>query len=200
MVEHASPRWFTARTARSQFVHAGRCREFARHQWGRSPRRCGCGCTAGAYPPRATSGRHQLALSMPRRGLAAIRRKSLKRQGPALFGTGPHQSASARTTGLEPATTGSTVRYSNQLSYVPSDRNTLHFLGISPETTRIRRLHATLCLPDTLAVYSLFSCLPRHSPHSPDSITSLGAKSSVVERVRPIDHADRRTLSQNPRF
>ena len=25
----------------------------------------------------------------------------------------------ARTTGLEPATTGSTVRYSNQLSYVP---------------------------------------------------------------------------------
>src|SRR5437016_5811804 len=26
---------------------------------------------------------------------------------------------SARTTGLEPATTGSTVRYSNQLSYVP---------------------------------------------------------------------------------
>jgi hypothetical protein len=29
---------------------------------------------------------------------------------------------SARATGLEPATTGSTVRYSNQLSYAPSDR------------------------------------------------------------------------------
>ena len=29
-------------------------------------------------------------------------------------------STRARTTGLEPATTGSTVRYSNQLSYVPS--------------------------------------------------------------------------------
>jgi hypothetical protein len=27
--------------------------------------------------------------------------------------------STARTTGLEPATTGSTVRYSNQLSYVP---------------------------------------------------------------------------------
>src|SRR5262249_51576730 len=35
--------------------------------------------------------------------------------------TNRHRSASARATGLEPATTGSTVRYSNQLSYAPSD-------------------------------------------------------------------------------
>src|SRR5262249_38515165 len=46
-------------------------------------------------------------------------RNPWKRQGPALFCTGPHRIAQARTTGLEPATTGSTVRYSNQLSYVP---------------------------------------------------------------------------------
>ena len=46
-------------------------------------------------------------------------RKPRKRQGPALESTGPHQSASARATGFEPATTGATVRYSNQLSYAP---------------------------------------------------------------------------------
>jgi hypothetical protein len=31
----------------------------------------------------------------------------------------PEGGLDTRTTGLEPATTGSTVRYSNQLSYVP---------------------------------------------------------------------------------
>ena len=41
----------------------------------------------------------------------------------------------ARTTGLEPATTGSTVRYSNQLSYVP---NTLLFLHFRPIPVQIR--------------------------------------------------------------
>jgi hypothetical protein len=37
---------------------------------------------------------------------------------------------SARTTGLEPATTGSTVRYSNQLSYVPSLRRFIFIIRI----------------------------------------------------------------------
>src|SRR5262245_46841300 len=37
----------------------------------------------------------------------------------ALLSTNRHRHASARATGLEPATTGSTVRYSNQLSYAP---------------------------------------------------------------------------------
>ena len=41
----------------------------------------------------------------------------------------------ARLTGLEPATTGSTVRYSNQLSYDPSELDTsicLLYSGIPP--------------------------------------------------------------------
>ena len=45
--------------------------------------------------------------------------KPRKKSGPALESTGPHRSASARATGFEPATTGATVRYSNQLSYAP---------------------------------------------------------------------------------
>ena len=36
-------------------------------------------------------------------------------------------SIAARTTGLEPATTGSTVRYSNQLSYVPKTSVNRHY-------------------------------------------------------------------------
>src|ERR1700681_2499428 len=40
-------------------------------------------------------------------------------RGWALDGTYWHLRSSARTTGLEPATSGSTVRRSNQLSYVP---------------------------------------------------------------------------------
>ena len=46
-------------------------------------------------------------------------RNPLNGNGPVHFCTGPHQPALARATGLEPATTGSTVRYSNQLSYAP---------------------------------------------------------------------------------
>lgn len=35
----------------------------------------------------------------------------------------------ARATGLEPATTGSTVRYSNQLSYAPVAKKKISFRG-----------------------------------------------------------------------
>ena len=44
----------------------------------------------------------------------------LKMKGPALLSTGPHRSALTRATGVEPATSGATVRCSNQLSYAPN--------------------------------------------------------------------------------
>lgn len=43
----------------------------------------------------------------------------------------PRLSATARATGLEPATTGSTVRYSNQLSYSTSE---ISPSGLAPRT------------------------------------------------------------------
>jgi hypothetical protein len=48
----------------------------------------------------------------------------------------------ARTTGLEPATTGSTVRYSNQLSYVPNAWQTHDYIG-RPQPSKARSIDPT---------------------------------------------------------
>ena len=66
----------------------------------------------------------------------------------------------ARTTGLEPATTGSTVRYSNQLSYVPSDRFRLEDPGFMCLNGRSSdACQGPSALPCTLASYGRFFTL-----------------------------------------
>ena len=82
------------------------------------------GVVPGVVPGVVTGARdginlHRSTLLTTSAGGKPNRRNPLKCKGPALVSTGPHRLALARATGLEPATTGSTVRYSNQLSYAP---------------------------------------------------------------------------------
>ena len=67
---------------------------------------------------------------------------------------GPYQTLKARRTGLEPATTGSTGRYSNQLSYRPNwEGGFYHGSGKGQGVVCQELTHVTCNMPKSLAFY-----------------------------------------------
>ncbi len=96
-----------------------------------------------SQPSRRALGRRAAPTSRPPRfcpqivpmAWAALRKA--QRKGRSFLNCGLFQKA--RTTGLEPATTGSTVRYSNQLSYVPNGSSERLIIFADRKLTRAHR-------------------------------------------------------------
>jgi hypothetical protein len=75
---------------------------------------------------------------------------------------------SARTTGLEPATTGSTVRYSNQLSYVPNLLKMPPFTLLANDTLGLLAAHTRQDLRSN-ASHALVILTPQARPARPQA-------------------------------
>ena len=60
----------------------------------------------------------------------------------------------ARTTGIEPATTGSTVRYSNQLSYVPKLWEVLNYTYDARVSKTVKHGPKSVAMPDSAVPFA----------------------------------------------
>jgi hypothetical protein len=105
-----------------------------------------------AVPPAVPDGYGKPHQSAPKStsgtvaGPSELLVQPLEMQGAGTFRHRPASICSARATGLEPATTGSTVRYSNQLSYAPISSHI--FLHRTPATDKTVAAQNRFALPD----------------------------------------------------
>ena len=111
-------------------------------------RMTGTDAVSGAVPVAVTGGigLHRTALKYTSAivgGISGDVKDTLEMKEPALFSAGSHRVASTRATGLEPATSGSTVRCSNQLSYAPLTR--LVLIHVTPPDDKARFSRSCEC-------------------------------------------------------